>query len=329
MTSPQTSSAACIGASFAAAPDSAPGPAPGAQAALLAPQAPWRATMAASVLAYQAVAGLALAQWLLWSQRASPAQAAVFCALPLLLTVWLVWRAEPDGRQFMVQLFAAAMFGPLLLAFWAGGEVSVSGSAAWPFMLGGALLHGAALVAAVLGFGAYVTRVAPAPQVAPVETRLLRERLLSLGAAEVPADVEPGPSDGGGDSLVFQVHFADPARSHRITLRFDAARARVRVFERTGSRGARPVTASEASLRGPGDPSFDSTRPEARIIAGTAWQTTMIAPQRLAGIRLTLQGPQAMLPRPQARALDAEGVVTLLCAVVTGSGWAWQPGWRA
>lgn len=48
----------------------------------------------------------------------------------------------------------------------------------------------------------------------------------------------------------------------------------------------------------------------------------------MAGLRLELFDARVTLARPQARALDAEGVFTLLCAVVTRSGWAWQAVWR-
>lgn len=328
MTSHQTS-AAFMKTTFAGGKGLPAAPVAGAQAALLAERAPWRTSVAAAVLAYQAAAGAMLALWLLWSQRASSAEAAGLCAIPLLLTAWLVWRAEPDARQFIAQLFAAVIFGPLLLAFVVGDRPSAIDSTAWPFMLGGALLHVAALLGAVIGLGGYVTRVAAAPGVMPVHSRLLRERLASLIEAEVPVSMFTEPCEHSLDSrLVFHVRLSDPLRSHRIVLQLDATQQRVRVFERTDTHGARALTAGEASMRQPGEPSLYPTRPDAQAISGTTWQTTMISPQRMAGLRLQLAGSQATLARPQARALDAEGVVTVLCAVVTRSGWAWQPAWR-
>ena len=53
----------------------------------------------------------------------------------------------------------------------------------------------------------------------------------------------------------------------------------------------------------------------------------MIDPARLAATRLVLRDGEAQ-PAPEAisaAATDPDAVVTLLCALVTRSGYAWQP----
>lgn len=290
----------------------------------------WRPLVAAAALGYQLLAGASMAAWLVLSQRAGLLEAAAACPIPALVVAWLAWRGDPDNRQFAAKLFAASMFGPLLLGFWAGGEPSASGSAAWPFMLAGAVLHLLAVVGAVVWLGATVTRVPPAAGVAAVDAGMLRARLLSLVAAGLPASMTESPSiPGNGTVLLVDVDLPEQERTHRITVLFDASRARVRVLERIGARGARPASAAEASMRGPGDAAFDPTRPDAQRVSGITWQATMVEPQRLAASQPEFRGARvAALPVPCA-ALDGEGVLTLLCAVVTRSGWVWQPGWRA
>jgi hypothetical protein len=42
-------------------------------------------------------------------------------------------------------------------------------------------------------------------------------------------------------------------------------------------------------------------------------------------VPLQLQSAGALLPAAYLDSLDGEGVLTVLCAVVTRSGWHWQP----
>lgn len=284
----------------------------------------WRAIAAVAVCGYLLIAGLALGAWLVASERASAPVAAIVSTLPLALAVLLVLRPDPDDRQYVAKLFACLMFGPTLVGGWGATEPSAIGAAAWPFALGGALLHVAAIVGGVVWLGTLATRVAPAAGVNMVDASLLRGRLLALPALGVPAFVSsPSPEE-----LVIDYRFADASRSHRVTLLVDAPRRRVRVFERTGASGARPADADEASMRGPGGPRWDPARPQAQRVSGATWQTTMIDPGRLATVAPSFDGARVSLSVERADALDPEDVVTLLCAVVTGSGWVWQPGWR-
>ena len=54
-------------------------------------------------------------------------------------------------------------------------------------------------------------------------------------------------------------------------------------------------------------------------------QTTLIEPARLAAVPLQLTPGGAHLPEAHVDGLDGEGVLTALCALVTRSGWHWQP----
>lgn len=303
---------------------------PTSPSALPAPEgasqpARWRRPVLAATLAYVGLAGATLAAWLWWTQRAAPPASAWPCVLPLLLTAWLGWQREPDDRQFVVKQMAALGFGPLLLGFWAGGSPAPDGAAAWPWMLPAALAHGAAFVGAVLWLGRYVTRVGPAPGAHAVDTATLRRRLAALPAAGVPCVLEAGEAGG---HLVFAVPAAGPGRRHQVTLHLDAARREVHVGERLSAAGARPLDAAEASLRRVGEPLADAARPQAQSVSGAVWQTTLIVPQRLAAQRLRMTDDRVELPAGPAGLRDGEAVVTLLCAVVTRSGWAWQPGWK-
>lgn len=78
-------------------------------------------------------------------------------------------------------------------------------------------------------------------------------------------------------------------------------------------------------MRGPGESSYDPTRPTTKSVSGTAIQTTLIVPSQLAQVPLRLEGNRVAVPEDFVRALDGDGMVTLLCAVVTQSGWRWQP----
>jgi len=80
-------------------------------------------------------------------------------------------------------------------------------------------------------------------------------------------------------------------------------------------------------MRTLGAPICDPARPEAQKISSRVAQATMIDPARLQAIRLLLRDGIAE-PPPQAlgaTAADPDAVITLLCALVTRSGYAWQP----
>ena len=190
----------------------------------------------------------------------------------------------------------------------------------WPFVVVAALAHAVAFVGLIVWGGRWTTRVPAATGVARVNAAVLRARLEAL-AADPHAPFTVAAEDG---RLVVEVA-AGEQRSHRIALTLDDARTEVRVTERVGAHGARPRDADEARLRVVGDACFDPTRPQADRVWQTTWQATLIDPERLAAVPLRPLGLHAELPCAYARALDGEGVLTVLCALVTRSGWHWQP----
>jgi hypothetical protein len=97
------------------------------------------------------------------------------------------------------------------------------------------------------------------------------------------------------------------------------------VRERLGASGAAPRDADEAGMRGIGEATIDRTRPAAQRISSRVAQTSMTDPARLQGTRLVLRDGTAE-PSPQALTTkNPDEPVTLLCALVTRSGYAWQP----
>ena len=153
---------------------------------------------------------------------------------------------------------------------------------------------------------------------------LLVQRLQSLAAAGVPLDVTAGAAPG---EWAVALRLAEAERAHRVLLQIDERTHTVRVRERLGASGAAPCNADEACMRCIGDPAFDPTRPDAQRISSRVAQASMIDPARLQATRLVLRDGQAE-PAPQAvaaTAADPDALVTLLCALVTRSGYAWQP----
>jgi hypothetical protein len=200
--------------------------------------------------------------------------------------------------------------------------MSVLARRPWIFFTGVALLHAAGFVAAIAWLAAVTTRVEAARGTTPVPAALLVQRLRSLAETGAPIDVAAGAAAG---ECAVVLRLAEAGRSHRIPLHIDERTHTVHVRERVGASGATPRDADEASLRGVGDSAVDPTRPDARRISSRVAQTSMIDPARLQGTRLVLRDGRAE-PAPQARtSADADEIVTLLCALVTRSGYAWQP----
>ena len=150
------------------------------------------------------------------------------------------------------------------------------------------------------------------------------QRLQSLAAAGVPIDVTAGTAPG---EWVVTLRLAEAARTHHVLLRIEERTHTVRVRERLAASGAAPRDGDEASMRNIGDAAIDPTRPDAQRVSSRVAQTSMIDPARLQNIRLVLRQGEAE-PAPQAvarTAADPDDIVTLLCALVTRSGYAWQP----
>jgi hypothetical protein len=231
-----------------------------------------------------------------WGSDQGPIASAV-CLAPAVVTLALASTSQDDRRQYVARTMAAALMLPLLQLMWAIEPPRVA-----PFaLLGGlALLH-------VL--------------VPPVEARVLVTRLQSLAALGLPLEVAAGAS---AHEWVVELHDdQDVTRAHRVLLTIDAQACRVQVRERLGARGAAPREADEASMRSAGDPAFDPTRPAARRVWARVAQATMIEPQRLAAVRLRWSAEGVAAADVEGH--DAEAQLTLLAALVTRSGWHWQP----
>lgn len=240
----------------------------------------------------------------------------IVCGLPAILGLALAFTSTSDGVQYVVRLMAAAAFAPILLLFW-----SMEAGAPTGYALGAGLLHLLLFAGSVLWLGPNTTRVAASNAVPPVDASMLQARLLSLESIGGPLRVtSPAPGE-----VVVTFLYRSPERSYRVLLNLDPAKGQVRVRERTSANMASPSTQSEKSLRGPGQPHFDPTRPEAQAVSETVAQVTPIRDAELAAMPVTWQGPTALVPAEFAAALDERGVATLLCAAVTRSGWHWQP----
>ena len=190
----------------------------------------------------------------------------------------------------------------------------------WPFYAGAGAVHMLFFAALILWGGSALTQVPALSGSAAVAADVLSERLCSLARSSEGVIV----SKPDADTVLFEVRVG-PRRSHKITLRLDESSHCVQVEERLAANAAAPIDDDEASMGDFGESSFDATRPDARRVWSATWQATMIEPKRLAGVPLQLQASRALLPASYLDSLDGEGVLTVLCAVVTRSGWHWEP----
>lgn len=244
------------------------------------------------------------------------------CSLPAVLGAVLASTSTEDYRQYVARVAACAVFTPVLLLFWSGSLEAAARRRVWPFAVSAAAAHAVVFVAGVFWFGQSTTRIARDPDVPSVDDATLVARLRSLGLPSAPFDVSQ-PSPG---QLAFSFRFAaDEGRSHTAYLAIDAENRSVRVRERLSAKAARPRDEAESSMRRPGDPLADPARPKATSVSSAVAQTTLIEAARLRSIPVTLAGGTAQAPADFLAALDGEGMVTLLCAVVTRSGWDWEP----
>ena len=246
------------------------------------------------------------------------------CLAPALLAGVLARTSQADRQQYVARLMACAVMLPLLLLMWATSQpVVVSGALVWSAAGVLFVAHIALFVGAVFWLARRATGIEAQPGAAVVGATLLGQRLQSLADAQVPADVTPG--QGAGEWLVELRFGPGVPRSHRVRLLIDEPARRVRVRERLAARGAAPQDADEASLRSIGDTWFDPSRPQAQRVSGITLQASMIEPSRLAATCLALDGGRVTLLAPAAADLDADGVVSVLAALVTRSGYGWQP----
>lgn len=264
------------------------------------------------------------------------------CAAPAVLALGLGFTSQSDRRQYVARLLACSAMLPILLMFWASSQdpasSAVSGAASgtapeaaaaasgwlaqpWLFFSVCALAHVLVFVVAIWWLAAAVTRIEAVAVDGKIGKFMLGQRLQSLSTAGVAMDVAAGAQ---ADDWVVKIRLpAVEGRSHRVLLSIDEAAGQVMVRERLGLAGAAPKDANEASMRSLGDSPFDPSRPDAQAISGRSIQTTMIEPDKLAAAQLELSAATA---HPVGAApSEPEAIVTLLCALVTRSGYAWQP----
>ena len=269
-----------------------------------------------AVASYLTAFGLLMAATLKFTGAATDGFTWLICLLPAAVGAAAALSSTADVRQYTVRLLAVAAMLPILLLFWASSAAEDRAAvpalwplATWMWATATALLHACAFVAMIMAAGSLLTRAAPAAGVAPVAADELLRRLRAL---PLPAHVQ------GASTWHAELPTAEPERRHELLLRLRAATRSVHVQETLRAAGAKPQDANEADMRSLGEAAFDPARPEAQAVFNVARQTTMIDAARLA---------QTPWPGDAAAwaGLDAEGWVTLACAVVTRSGWRWQP----
>ncbi len=252
-----------------------------------------------------------------WLLRADPAEMAL-CLAPAVAIALLGVTSQSDRRQYVARIFAASMFLPALLMMWASSHDS---GGLW--LLGAAGVHVLALLAMVLWLASFSTRIYAVPGTPTVAPERLTRRFAALQAAGAPIIFSPGAS--ASEWLIDVRPNSGDGRTHRVRLRVDAAKRAVQLLELVGSTAAKPITADERSMRTLGDPRIDPTRPDAQLIWARTWQSTMIVPERLAATATDFHGDTVRYRLPSDAPQDAEAWVTLLAAVVTRSGYEWQP----
>lgn len=266
--------------------------------------------------------GSAMAWWLQWRGLTLTPVNLLGCFTPLLVCTAFAFTSTDDTEQYIMRIVAAGMFLPILILFWGGTPAPGETRTVWPGSVAFAVAHAASFVASVFYFGSSTTRVPASPDVTAVRVETLQARLQALATHGAPIRIAPGEAN---ELVVYYAYPAGADRSHQARLLIRAENREVRVKERLSANAARPVDDHERSMRSPGDPAFDPTRPDATSVTNTVAQTTTIDPKKLAAVPVSLLGNSVDLPREYAAQLDGDGMITLLCAVVTRSGWNWQP----
>lgn len=203
----------------------------------------------------------------------------------------------------------------------AGAPAEVRSPAVWPFAVSAGAVHAVVLLGLLVGAALWTTRVPAVPGATAVSAQALRERLLSVQEAGLRCSVY----SASPHEVEVDLSTRDE-RSHCVVLRLDEGLRRVRVLERLSSAGDAPQDEDEAGMRGLGEESFDPTRPQAQKVWGRMRQTTLVSPEWLAHLAPRFDAATGtLLASRRFVRLDGDGAIGLLCAVVTASGWSWQP----
>lgn len=276
-------------------------------------------------VAYLVLFGAALWLWLGHSGVQTSWFDTLICFAPALLGIVLAGTSMEDQNQYILRMLVCASFTPILLLFWGTSldpATPMPERSVWPFAVGAALTHAASFVGLIVWGGSYITVVPAAPGVSAVSADQLLARLLSLNQVGANFDVA---NPVAGEVMVSLRLASGDRRGHQVSLKLSAARRLVVVREKLTASMARPNSEEEASMRGPADTFHDPTRPNASRVSGITFQTSTLNAQRLEAMPLRMFAASVELPGDVAVSLDADGMLLLLCAVVTRSGWNWQP----
>jgi hypothetical protein len=282
-----------------------------AQLSVNAPRMPSLTPVALATSGYLLVFGGAL--W--WLLGADPTDA-IWCFGPVALMGALGATSQTDRRQYVARLFAALLFFPIGLLMW---SISHPQSGLWMVAFG--LIHVAGILGLLVWLAGYTTRIGAVPTVAFVGQDALGRRLESLAAS-----LEGVAASREANSAVWVIEAAEgEERIHRVTVDVDERGRTVQVREFVGASGAAPRDADERNMRPLGKRLHDPKRPNAQAVWSRTWQSTMIEPERLS--RTVLEFRRDHVEHElQGRTLpDADALVTLLAALVTRSGYDWQP----
>lgn len=278
---------------------------------------------AAACIAYLLGVGLAFAAWHLAVGTTPVALAMAICAAPALLCAGFALRAQTDRRQYIAWPMVTLMMAPILLLFWSLDGPTRFGPG-MVLAIGFALLHAAAFVVAVMWMGAFTTRIDPAAGTPVASTATLVQRLATLPSLGLPLDLHADPAQR-------RLQFAwtpdgVDAQRHHVTLNLQPDTMQVEVLEQLRADGAAPADAEQASMRSPGDPFFDPSRPQAQKVWLRTVQSTMLDGERLATAPVALIGEELAWRGPALRTLpDTDTLMACLAHIVVQSGWSWAP----
>jgi len=261
---------------------------------------------AAFVVGYLALAGVAVWAGLAEFGTRPGLGAALVCAAPAVAGLALACSPGGERRRSVVRLALAGLLLPLLLLAAVGllGPEAPQPASVGVFVAVFALVHLMASVTGVVLLAAAATRVAAVAGVMPVGAGRLGRRLASLADAGLALSVHEAAAG-------WQVEIdSEAGRSRRLHLQVDELTSQVIVHERLGA--AAPAA-----------------QPGTTVIWSHEWQATPIGGAPLDATVLAFDGDRSLPPRA-ARGFDGDALVRLLCALVTRSGYDWQPvllGW--
>jgi hypothetical protein len=272
-----------------------------------------------AAVAYCAVFGAAL---FLWLRSLSPQSlgAAFVCAVPALIAALALGRHRGEPSQLIAKTCACMLMPPAGLLLWSNEQVPPD-TRTWPVLVTFAVGHVLAFIAFIVWAAPRSTRV-EAVSSPPAGDAELRRALSSLVRTGLGVQAVAGSSE---DLVLEYVH--DPAlpRSVRFVLSLEGSTHTLYVRELEGIGGAPPKDANEASLRSPGEPSFDPTRPDAQRIYGKSTNATSLDPARIAAIDPRIEAHGVRFGAAPEREVDAKHVAYALAAVTTRMGWGYQP----